>query len=399
MRRISICLILLSLTGTLSPYKAHAQQPTIHLTPASGTINSQITVDGENFTAGQKVMIFIGLPDTAYANTPYSAALVEKNGTFTTSFVMPGTWANGDPIVESKLVIVAVDAAGDTASASFDYTPAPLETLGWTRYGNRKFAFSLMVPPGWVVHDFDDTIDIEIEDNPQAGSIKILLTPVSFIEGGNIGGKEVGKLPLKDYAAIALQYELGGAGTFTLQQTYPVTTQMGHDGYAASWEFDFVPLGTVESAGTESAIGTPSIPELYTAVYFDLNVVRGGNFYRAIEIGTAAGQVPSSSLFKTILHSLSVSRPVSETDYAALMFAVATYLQQSGLTADNLYLEVQAIDGDYIRFVTPPTGVFTVETATGYARKLSTTWTIFGIGTAFDTAFYEQHDIPTALRR
>jgi hypothetical protein len=109
--------------------------------------------------------------------------------------------------------------------------------------------------------------------------------------------------------------------------------------------------------------------------------------------------MPSPNLFKAILHSLSVSRPMPEVDYAALKYAVLTYLQQSDSTVDNVYLEVQAIDSDYVRFVTPPTGTITVETATGFARKLGTTWTIFGIGTAFETAFYEQNDIPMTLRR
>lgn len=400
MRRFLICLILLILPDAQSPVKIQAAQPEIHITPDSGSINTQITVNGENFPAGSKVMIFIGLPDEDYANTPYSAAMVEPNGSFITSFVMPGTWANGDPIIDQRLVIVAADSAGrNQASATFDYTPAALETLGWTRYGNDKFAFSLMIPPGWVVRDFDDMIDIEIEDNPDAGSVKILLTPVTFIDGGNVNGKEVANLSLKEYAAIALQYEIGGAGSFSLQQTYPVNVATAQYAYAATWQFDLSPLRTVESGGTESANSTAAIPEVYTAVYFDLNVERGGNFYRALEISTSVAHMPSPALFKTIVRSISLSQPMAESDYAALKYAVLTYLQQAGNAVDYVYVEVQAIDGDYVRFTTPPTGMVTIDTATGYARKDGKQWTVFGIGTDFDTAFYDQHGIPTTLRR
>jgi hypothetical protein len=400
MRRLSLCLILLTFTASFSPQESHAAQPEIQVNPDTATINSQITVNGENFPSDVKIYIFIGLPDSSYANTPYSAALTDSGGKFTTTFVMPGTWSNGNPIIDHELLIIAsAMEQRTTAIALLHYEPAPLETLGWTRYGNSKFGVSLMVPPGWVVQEFDDVVDIQIEDNPQAGSVKLLFTPITFLNGGNIDGKEVRSLPLRDYAAVALQYEIGGAGTFDLQSTSPVTTAGGQHGYTASWEFDFSSLRTVESAGTESANSTALIPELYTVVYFDLNVERSGNFYRAIEISTTAAQMPSPELFKAIIHSIVVSQPMSEADYNALNKAVSAYFQAAQSPVENLYVEVQAVEGDYIRFTTPPIGIVSVDTATGYAKKEGKKWIVFGIGTAFDAAFFEQHSIPLRLQR
>jgi hypothetical protein len=401
----SIRLLLLGVCFALgTPFfasQASAASPTIQIDPSIGEINTQITVTGQNFAVGANVQIFIGTSTSELADAVYSATTVEENGTFKTSFVMPGTWPTGEPITNRNLMIVAKDVANSVqASAAFMFIAPPLESIGWRRFSNEKFGFTLMLPPGWIMQDNGNGFTILIEDNPQAGQITSILTPATQIEGGKDANVEVHNLALEDYAKIALSYELGGAGTFILQKIESFQTEIGYPCIWAYWQFKSSPLSS-ELSATKTDAQTPNAPAVtnYVAAYFDLNAERDGMFYRALEFVSVVGQQPTPNLFKSMMNSVVVSLPMMQPERVTLQSAIADYLKQMGTLTNKYFVAVTGLEADFVRFELIPETPAQTDTATGFAKRSKKSWTILAIGTQFDDEFYNAQGIPDALQK
>src|SRR5258708_10494006 len=212
---------ILAVCAVIQPFSERptlaADTPKISLTPSAGSMNTQIVVGGDGFPAGQKVAIYLGVPNAGFGGQRYSETTADNSGKFSATFVMPGTWPNGDPILETRLSVVAATADGAIkASAEFAFTPAPLDTLGWKAYANAKFGFRLMLPPGWDAIDQGELIDLRAS----AGEIKLTLMPATSIGNGNPNGAPVFAMSLEDYARIAAPIERNANSAFTLQEIH-----------------------------------------------------------------------------------------------------------------------------------------------------------------------------------
>src|SRR5690242_5471967 len=83
-----------------------ADSPKISVAPNAGSMNTPVTVSGQGFPAGQNIAVFLGVANAGFGGTTYAQATTDNNGAFSASFTMPGTWPNGDPILETRLAVV-----------------------------------------------------------------------------------------------------------------------------------------------------------------------------------------------------------------------------------------------------------------------------------------------------
>src|SRR5258708_21895656 len=93
---LAVCTVPQSLIGQAV---MAAATPKISLTPNAGSMNTQITVAGEGFPSGQKIAIYLGVANAGFGGQTYAETNADGNGKFSTAFVMPGVWPNGDPIL------------------------------------------------------------------------------------------------------------------------------------------------------------------------------------------------------------------------------------------------------------------------------------------------------------
>src|SRR5579859_2196251 len=146
---ILIILVILTCFAIQMPSWADGA-PTISLTPTAGGMNTQVALTGSSFPAAQQIGVYLGVPGAGFGGSTYAQATTDGNGNFNVTFPVPGAWPNNDPILDPKLTVVAATLDGAVkASATFAFTPAPLDTLGWRTYSSAKFGFQFMLPPGW----------------------------------------------------------------------------------------------------------------------------------------------------------------------------------------------------------------------------------------------------------
>lgn len=82
-------------------------EPSIQLGPNHGTLGTKVVVVGERFPAGSSVEIRLGGLDSEATRSAYALATASQSGAIEATFNMPNYWPNGDPIVQSQLLVVA----------------------------------------------------------------------------------------------------------------------------------------------------------------------------------------------------------------------------------------------------------------------------------------------------
>lgn len=83
------------------------REPTIRLLPDHGPSGTQIIVVGENFPVGKTVEIRLGGANAEATREAYAKTYADYSGSIMISFPMPGTWPNGDVILQSQVDVVA----------------------------------------------------------------------------------------------------------------------------------------------------------------------------------------------------------------------------------------------------------------------------------------------------
>ncbi len=96
-------------------------EPVLILSPIAGEPGDRITVTGQGFPTGLDVQLRLGLPQTGLNNHALTRVVVDEHGAFATALELPVVWpGSGQPIVESELVVAAVEeGAGTLATATF----------------------------------------------------------------------------------------------------------------------------------------------------------------------------------------------------------------------------------------------------------------------------------------
>jgi hypothetical protein len=278
-----------------------------------------------------------------------------------------------------------------------DTTPEATEMadMADTRhYVNNIIGFQMMLPETWWVRDFGTTIEVATEpDDPTSTVLHISLTPVEFFEGGTIEGTPVAKIPLEEYAGFALAYEVGGAGTLTIQDVQPFETTTGQQGYLAIWEYAMTPLDN--TAGTP----VPGETEILTipAAYFELEEGEiNGQTYRALEFTT--GNPELTDMFHSLLNTVVIGKlDADDAFFGSLHEAVNAYLDRQGSTISEAIVQPEIVDGDYVRFALVTTEDATSNAGLGFARRVGESWEVVSVGTAFTPDFFTEHNIPTSL--
>lgn len=110
-------------TPTLTP--TQSVQAALSVFPATGTVNTQVTLTGANFPVNATIFIRLGASGVATDTNNYASATTNASGAFTATFFMPERWSNGTPITSTQLRIEAIVAnSAVTAQIPFAYTPA-----------------------------------------------------------------------------------------------------------------------------------------------------------------------------------------------------------------------------------------------------------------------------------
>lgn len=108
--------------------RQHGIEPVISVTPAAGSVNTQITVNGQGFPPNTRVLVFLGRAKTNMDTNPYAAGFADANGNISIGFNMPGVWEDGNAVTEGQVNIQAT-TADQAYSASANFTiSAPTTT-------------------------------------------------------------------------------------------------------------------------------------------------------------------------------------------------------------------------------------------------------------------------------
>jgi hypothetical protein len=95
--------------------------PQLALSPTSGPLAAQITIDGAGFPVDTRVRIQLSAPNTTQAAQFIGEVLTNGAGQFKLIFIIPDAWSDGTPITAPKLVFTGLTLNGDS-SASAEYT-------------------------------------------------------------------------------------------------------------------------------------------------------------------------------------------------------------------------------------------------------------------------------------
>jgi hypothetical protein len=203
----------------------------------------------------------------------------------------------------------------------------------------------------------------------------------------------VTEMSLEAYASIALSYELGGPGTFTLDIVQPFETDAGQQAYLATWTFAMTPLD--DSGGTV----TPGETELDTlgAAYFDLQTPEiNGQTYRALEI--TMSDVPDATLDRALKSVVIGGLAADDPFFNGLEAAVNAYLDTQGSTVSEVSVDSQIVDGEYVRFNLTTTDAALADAALGFAQRVGESWQVIAVGTAFPPEFFTENMLPSSLQ-
>jgi len=115
-------IVLSTVSACVSPLEP--AEPMIVLYPTTGGPGTSVRVSGSGFPAQIRVSVRLGPPSVGATPTSYGDVETDASGRFTLPFTMPSHWPDGTPIVETNLVVVALNQDGSIkATAAFDYIP------------------------------------------------------------------------------------------------------------------------------------------------------------------------------------------------------------------------------------------------------------------------------------
>lgn len=257
--------MLLLLVALHSGFAAAQATPTLMLSPESVSLNRELTATGQGFRARETVALSIGLAYELEGSFTASVGTVETDaeGAFNFTFEMPALWDSGLPIQEADLALVATGEDSEAnVSVPFTYDVPALVELGWQEVYNERWNFSVMAPGDWAVKHYDDGFELAFPESD---------TPVVTVRASlaqeMIEGEPTSEMSLWTYAAIAANYELGGAAMLERINLRPATMRTGRQGVWADYAVDF-----------GDWVDPMSI------VYFDLNELRDGYLYKTIQV-------------------------------------------------------------------------------------------------------------------
>jgi hypothetical protein len=97
-------------------------QPSISINPQSGGSNTEIVVTGFNYPPETTISIRLGPPDVGATPHTYGSAVVEEDGRFNITFIIPNQWPDGRPILDEELMVIALNEDGSLkAIATYDF--------------------------------------------------------------------------------------------------------------------------------------------------------------------------------------------------------------------------------------------------------------------------------------
>lgn len=100
--------------------------PSVAITPATGSANTQVAITGSGFPANVRVDVYLAglVRASAGREAPrsYANTTTDRDGNYRVAFVMPGNWPSGEPLLTGRLaILVATQDFATRATASFDY--------------------------------------------------------------------------------------------------------------------------------------------------------------------------------------------------------------------------------------------------------------------------------------
>lgn len=170
-------------------------KPWIELEPATGPVEIEVTVNGSGLPPNSSMDLYLGDTDSGANSEILSSATTDDTGRFQADILIPVQWANGDPVIESQLVVAAVDE-DNTLIALAPFTLEP---------GGDATSPHLSIMP----------------ESGQPGDT-ILLTGTDFIPGIQVAVRfGVPQLGLNDDPLA--HATAGDDGTFEIEITLPTT--------------------------------------------------------------------------------------------------------------------------------------------------------------------------------
>ena len=128
---VTVGLLLAACSSGGTPAAVHTATPTatgpqLRLYPASGTLNTQLTIDGAGFPANTQVRVRMDATDTERSPQFIGEVLTNEGGQFKLIFIIPSVWSDGTPITDRTLNFTGVTAdEASSATAGFANTSAP----------------------------------------------------------------------------------------------------------------------------------------------------------------------------------------------------------------------------------------------------------------------------------
>lgn len=108
-----------------------APNPSIDISPSSGTAGTQVNVSGGGFPANSRVMVNLGTLDEQIgqgAEEVYASTTTDRFGNYSMSFRMPTMWPDGSTVESGRIVVLVANSDYSVvASGTFDYS-APAGT-------------------------------------------------------------------------------------------------------------------------------------------------------------------------------------------------------------------------------------------------------------------------------
>ncbi|MCL5999355.1 MAG: hypothetical protein M1546_25320 [Chloroflexi bacterium] len=128
---VTVGLLLTACGGGSTPASVQTATPTatgpqLRLSPASGTLNTQLTIDGAGFPANAQVRVHMDATDTDRSPQFIGEVLTNEGGQFKLIFIIPSVWSDGTPITDRTLNFTGITAdEALSATAGFTNVSAP----------------------------------------------------------------------------------------------------------------------------------------------------------------------------------------------------------------------------------------------------------------------------------
>jgi hypothetical protein len=98
--------------------------PAVHVSPSSGSADTEVTVDASGFPADWRLFVYIAPPGSGNPHHALGEGTSDQVGRMKMTFPMPATWEDGRPITATQvLVILASQDFYTRAQAAFEFVP------------------------------------------------------------------------------------------------------------------------------------------------------------------------------------------------------------------------------------------------------------------------------------